>query len=305
MSRILIVDDRSSVRHRIRESLSRSDYEFSDANNGRDALEKMEQVGPHLVVTDLQMPHIDGLELISVSRRRYPHMPVVLITTCDNEEISREALHVGAASYVPLAALENRLAPTVERLLELAGENRSKRHLLKHLKKNNFAFQLGNDPTYVPHLISFMQTTLQDIGTCGAADITRVSVALDEALTNAIFHGNLELDSELRVGDEMQFYGLAKQRREESPYRDRQILVDAEISREVARFVITDEGPGFDGSKLPGTEESQNMDKLCGRGVMLMKMFMDEVIYNPQGNSVTLIKRRSTEQQSQQLSETG
>jgi anti-sigma regulatory factor (Ser/Thr protein kinase) len=58
-----------------------------------------------------------------------------------------------------------------------------------------------------------------------------------------------------------------------------------------ATFVIQDEGPGFDPASLPDPTDPENLDKVSGRGLLLMRTFMDEVSYNDRGNQVTMIKR--------------
>jgi anti-sigma regulatory factor (Ser/Thr protein kinase) len=83
-----------------------------------------------------------------------------------------------------------------------------------------------------------------------------------------------------------------QQRRQSSPYLDRRIHVQAKLSRESILFVIRDEGPGFDPRRLPDPTDPANLETVSGRGVFLMRTFMDEVIYNATGNEVTLIKRR-------------
>lgn len=293
MPRILIVDDSPSARRDVRQALQNGGYNFVEAVDGRDALQKLEQTGPDLVVTGLIMPHVTGLELVSIARSRHPNMPVVLLISQGHEEAAQQALRVGAASYVPKSALAHHLPLTIERLLELTGAHSSQKRLLRKLLRSQFMFELDNDPAYLPPLINFLQDCLSQIGTCSPADATRVSVALDEALTNAIFHGNLELASDLRDGDEMEFYRLAKQRHDQPPYAQRRVRVEVELQLDQAKFVVSDEGPGFDLSQLPDSTDSGNLDKLSGRGVLLMQMFMDEVIYNEVGNVVTLIKRRS------------
>lgn len=299
MSRILIVDDSRIDRVEVRRILGDAQHEFVEASDGRAALEKLEETAPDLVVTDLKMPLVDGLQLVSISRKRYPNVPVVLITSRGNEAMAKEALRVGAASYVPKDMLDHHLPLTVERLLELVGAQTSQKRLLRRLLKSQFVFELENDPTFLPPLINFLQESLHQVGTCSPADVTRVSVALDEALTNAIFRGNLELSSDLRIGDELQFYKLAETRQTQAPYKDRRVRVDVELHVEEAKFVITDEGPGFDLGQLPDPGDS-NLDQLGGRGVMLMQVFMDEVLYNEVGNRVTLIKRRSENGDSQE-----
>jgi anti-sigma regulatory factor (Ser/Thr protein kinase) len=71
--------------------------------------------------------------------------------------------------------------------------------------------------------------------------------------------------------------------------------VTARLSRELATFAVTDEGPGFDVSRLPDPTELANLETPSGRGLFLMRLFMDEVAYNAAGNEVTLVKRRAAD----------
>jgi anti-sigma regulatory factor (Ser/Thr protein kinase) len=66
-------------------------------------------------------------------------------------------------------------------------------------------------------------------------------------------------------------------------------------SGEQVEFTIRDEGPGFNPAALPDTTDVTSLDQPRGRGVMLMRTFMDEVRYNPSGNSVTMMKRLKPE----------
>jgi len=59
-----------------------------------------------------------------------------------------------------------------------------------------------------------------------------------------------------------------------------------------ACFTIRDEGPGFDPSKLPDPTDPENLLKASGRGLLLIKTFMDEVTHSANGNQITMVKRR-------------
>ena len=63
-------------------------------------------------------------------------------------------------------------------------------------------------------------------------------------------------------------------------------------TRSEAQFVIRDQGPGFDPKSLPPAGQPGSLDPDTGRGLVLMRAFMDEVTFNERGNEVTLIKRR-------------
>jgi anti-sigma regulatory factor (Ser/Thr protein kinase) len=130
------------------------------------------------------------------------------------------------------------------------------------------------------------------IGLCDETERVRIGIALEEALANAVYHGNLEIDSSLREIDAGQYEALLEQRRHQAPYCHRQIHIKATLTRAEGLFVIRDEGPGFDPTNLPNPTDPANLEKVTGRGVLLMRSFMDEVTYNSKGNEVTLHKRR-------------
>ncbi len=114
-------------------------------------------------------------------------------------------------------------------------------------------------------------------------------------MLNAFYHGNLEIGSELREQDDSKFHELARQRCQETPYRDRQIFVRAKYSESEAVFVVRDGGSGFDITQVPDPTDPENMLRPAGRGLLLMQTFMDEVHFNDIRNEVTMIKRRNQE----------
>jgi anti-sigma regulatory factor (Ser/Thr protein kinase) len=124
------------------------------------------------------------------------------------------------------------------------------------------------------------------------SDIVRISTALQEALVNAIEHGNLELDSSLREGLGDEYVELAAERRRQSPYSERKVHLTASFSREKATWTIRDEGRGFDPESLPDPTDPANLHRVSGRGLLLIRTFMDEVEFNQQANEIRMSKRR-------------
>ncbi|MCC6578905.1 MAG: ATP-binding protein [Phycisphaeraceae bacterium] len=94
-----------------------------------------------------------------------------------------------------------------------------------------------------------------------------VRLALDEALANAIRHGNGNDPS-------------------------KSVTVDFSVDEDAVRIRITDEGPGFQPEEIPDPTLDENLERPCGRGVMLMRAYMTEVDYSGAGNSVVMTKRR-------------
>lgn len=156
-------------------------------------------------------------------------------------------------------------------------------------------FALANDPQLVMPLVSQFHADLLAIGVCDNRAAGHVSIALEEAILNAIYHGNLEISSELKENGDEPFLALARERQTLAPYCSRLVRIAARVTPLCAAFVVADEGPGFNVANLPDPTDPENLLRPSGRGVLLMRAFMDDVRYNPTGNRVTMVKMRSTE----------
>ena len=108
--RVLVVDDSAMDRHLAGSIIQKmGNCQASFAENGVEALAMMQQTKFDLVLTDMLMPEMDGLELVQAIRSKYPMIPVILMTAHGSEELAVQALHAGAASYVPKRDLANDL----------------------------------------------------------------------------------------------------------------------------------------------------------------------------------------------------
>jgi len=284
MTRILVVDD-SPVDRRLAGRLLEKvpDVEIFYAENGKLGLEEVEAHVPDLVVTDMQMPELDGLELVSRMKKQYPMIPVILMTAAGSEEIAVQALQRGAASYVPKRKLAEELADIAVCVMSMSREQRTQARVLNRMQRLETEFVVENDLQLDLSLSAHLQQDFGGMRICDQAEGLRVGIALEEALLNAFYHGNLE--------DYQSYYDLATKRCKESPYQSRRILVSARLSRPEAVFTIRDEGPGFNPAVLPDPTDPANLERPYGRGLMLMRTFMSDVRYNSTGNEVCLVKR--------------
>lgn len=290
-TQILVVDDSPTDRLFIGHFLRRHpDFTVTFANDGIDAIELVKSQPPALIVSDLRMPGMNGLEFVKELKARDLNIPVILMTSFGSEQIAVDALTAGAASYVAKRNLESELVSTILSVLAITERRANRRRTLECLTYSESHFVLGNDASSVAHLISHLLDTAVTMKLLSGQEQTHVGIALQEALSNAIHHGNLELDSELRQVDERIYYALADQRRTQHPYADRKVYVDATLSRSELSFVITDEGPGFDTTKVLDPTAEVNLDRIGGRGLLLISSFMDDVTYNDRGNQITMTK---------------
>jgi serine/threonine-protein kinase RsbW len=97
-------------------------------------------------------------------------------------------------------------------------------------------------------------------------DVFAVKLALEEAVVNAIKHGN-QMD------------------------RSKKVRIAYKITPDQCDILIADEGPGFDPAEVPDPTNPENLERHSGRGVMLMRHYMNEVHFSPRGNSVRMSKQ--------------
>jgi CheY-like chemotaxis protein len=291
-SPILVVDD-STLSQRLAGQLIESGIGRAVifATNGAEALGLVARFEPCLILTDLRMPVMDGFELVEAVRRRYPRIPVVLMTAFGSESVAVRALKAGAASYVPKDSLVEDLVDTLRQILMVVEGNQKRRRILSCQVARTCSFELGNDPDLLQTLVGLIQEELLAFSIGDETTRLQVAVALQEALSNALYHGNLECSSDLRQEDDLLFYKQAEERRKVEPYRSRRIRVESRFDRKQARIEIRDEGPGFDVSKLYRPLDAENLTRVGGRGMILIRQFLDEVFHNVKGNQITMIKR--------------
>jgi CheY-like chemotaxis protein/anti-sigma regulatory factor (Ser/Thr protein kinase) len=295
-TRLLVVEDNAVDRLAVDDLIGTAlGWQVEHAHDGARGLACLSRCSPDIVLTDLILPEIDGLELVRAVRKLHPLVPVVLMTAYGNEEVALKALQQGAAGYVPKRLLRRDLVETLRRVLTAAGAVRERQRLLSCVCHAETSFTLENDPALLGALVTLLQESLAGLGLVDGTDQIRVGVALEEALLNAMYHGNLEVSSELRQQGDEPFNRLAHERRGQMPYRDRRVHVTARVSPAEAVYVIRDEGPGFDPAALPDPTDPANLERASGRGLLLIRTFMDDVRHNAPGNQITLVKRRKGE----------
>lgn len=286
---ILVVDDSPIDRRLASGLLTRAGFTARLAENGHEALTALEAERAELVVTDLVMPEMDGLTLVESICSRYPDIPVILMTGGGSEDIAVRALQRGAASYVPKRDLARSLVETVRSILSVRELDESP---LSVRAQATMRWDLGNDLREVTAVVRLLETRLAGVALVDESSRIQISVALREAIVNAMLHGNLGLSSELKESDVDAHDALAEERRKLSPYRERRVRVTVRETPDDVTYVVSDDGPGFDLGTVPDPTDPANLERTSGRGLFLIRTFMDDVTHTDGGRTITMVKRR-------------
>jgi len=124
--RILVVDDEEAVRTTLSEMLQAGGYACTAVPGGRDALRSLRSGGFDIVITDVRLPDMSGLDLLSIVREKYPSIPVIVITGFASVESTIGAMRRGAVDYIPKPFTRDTVMAAVELALQ-SGVSRGRR----------------------------------------------------------------------------------------------------------------------------------------------------------------------------------
>ena len=145
--KLLIVDDEEHIRNGLKTALSLDGYDVEVAADGEEALKKLDMEDIDLLITDLKMPKLTGEELMKETLRKYPHIPVIVLTGHGTIENAVEAMRQGAYDFITKPLNIDKLSLIVKRALENSSLKRQNRELLKQLKrKYSFENIIGKSP---------------------------------------------------------------------------------------------------------------------------------------------------------------
>src|SRR5262245_6148256 len=296
MPNVLVVDDSPIDRVLIAGVLKKDRrMNVQQATNGAEALARLGEEQPDVIVTDLQMPEMDGLTLVTAVRIHYPRVPVVLITAHGSEELAVRALEQGAASYVPKSQLAGTLLPTVGQVLDLARENQSYAALSQAMEYAEFRFRAENDLATTDRLVQLVQQLAASMGVCDTGGEVRLGIALEEAFRLVVLRGNLEVTPEALLDLSSRTEALddwLSQRRSQSPFRERRVRVHLRVGPSEASIWIAHDGPPWAFAAAQPEPSRPVLENPADRSLVLMRAFLDEVRFAESGTELTLIKRK-------------
>jgi DNA-binding NtrC family response regulator len=145
--KVLIAEDESRMREVISMLLSDLPFQFVEARDGKEAIDLFDNETFSLVITDIKLPKVNGMEILRHVKERDSELPVIVITAYGSIENAVEAIHLGAFDYVTKPFKEDRLRACVEKALRISQLTSEVRHLRKEIEgRYNFGNIIGNSP---------------------------------------------------------------------------------------------------------------------------------------------------------------
>ena len=289
---LLIADDTAEVLNFLQDFFVKAGHSVFCARDGEEALKILQNEEIDGIFCALTMPKLGGLELLKEVQSANSRRPLVILCPPNDSENALNALQLGACDYLLKAINPLELQRTLDRVVSLQEGFHFSAYAMDHLLQETRTLEIGNDFNGLNRIIAFMTQDLPSYGILNQEQLFRMNMLLKEAIENAIFHGNLELCSEMRRENPELFYKTAAQKRDIDPYKDRKLILQYDISRNSAKYVVRDEGKGFVHADLLDPADPDNLLRIEGRGLIMIMNFMDEVFWNDRGNEVTMVRYR-------------
>lgn len=122
--KILVAEDEPMLLKTIELKLKKEGYEVITTSDGREAAAKIEETDPDMVITDIMMPYVSGLEIVSIVRKRiHKKIPIIMLSAMEQEKVVMEAFELGADDYITKPFSLNELAIRVKRLISQFARN--------------------------------------------------------------------------------------------------------------------------------------------------------------------------------------
>jgi two-component system chemotaxis response regulator CheY len=119
---VLIVDDSRTVRSLVREALVNGGYSVTEAADGKRALDALQTIVPDLIITDVNMPEMDGITFVRTYRSQpaAPRVPILILTTVTDQAMKQKGRDAGATGWICKPFQPDQLRDVVKRVLELS-----------------------------------------------------------------------------------------------------------------------------------------------------------------------------------------
>ena len=289
--KILIVDDEEQIIDVLKQNFERKGYTCDWAYNGEEALAKVIASPPNLMVTDIKMPRMDGLELIERVRAEGIELPVVVITAFFDIDNAIKALRLGAVNFFKKPFDFQSIHDTIFKIEKLRSTEVEKQRALDFLETGRMRFVIPSNIDLIDGVSSYITDRAVDVGVIPPKQKFYTQLAIDEAISNAILHGNLRINEHMnKEDDDRPRDVIYNEKRQNLEYAEKKVFIDAMVNTGMLEVKIEDEGVGFNHGELPDPTDKENVFRYHGRGIFVIKNIMDEVSFNNNGNQVTLVK---------------
>lgn len=289
--RILLVEDDITIRLSLQRVMERLGHDVHVVSDGRAGMIAWRSYGPDVVVSDIQMPIMSGIDMLREMRLAGFDTPVIILTGSDSWQHVVLAMEAKANHYLRkpvrvslleglLRRIEVETSPSVKTMEEPAD--------LRGLVGNGLFFEIPNRIDLPRAVAEMLVRRVEE--RLDPPDAFGLRVGLSELVMNAMEHGNLEICGEEKAaalaGEADSYLTLWNTRMEQPEFTMRRVRIQACEMENGCVWEIRDEGPGFDWLPYLSTNSPVEANSLHGRGIFVSKFQFDFMEYDDGGRTV-------------------
>lgn len=289
---VLIVEDELTSHRKIVAALESELTDVRSAYTAEQALEMIRVESPQIIFTDINLPGISGIELMTRLRVEAPSALFVVITGEDQEQLIIKCLKAGASDFITKPTSVEDLRLVLTRLLQHIEQREKKQLRVTLIEYARIELRLFSTNEAILPAVESIISLLR--GFLDHRELERVEMGLNELIRNAYEHGSLGLSYEEKgvQSERGTLEATLCSRERAAQTAGRSISVTASISGGVFSCRVEDQGSGFGWDKDIETQLSP-LDRLTaanGRGLLLVRRVFDTLQFNELGNCVTVTK---------------
>ncbi|MFQ3579154.1 MAG: response regulator [Bacteroidales bacterium] len=292
--KVLLVEDDPASMAFLEILVQKEGYHIEKADNGKIALELFESFKPDIILSDINMAQMNGLELLEKIRGQKSDIIFILLTAYTSEEFVIKAIKHGANNYLKKPLSKDTIIGLLRKYKTLIEHQRNEKKLSNFVKKYNFTLQMVTEINLIPEIVNYLVQETGDIFTPDKK--LDIKLGLNELIINAVEHGNLEISytdkSSALLNNSLET--LYESRMNNLSLAQRTVEIKYSLSKEYCEWIITDQGKGFSPSAIPSPLTEDGIMKLHGRGIFISKYHFDEMEYLGCGNQVRVRKNIGT-----------
>jgi YesN/AraC family two-component response regulator len=294
---ILIVDDEQIIRNVLKRKLEQTtSYLVHTADDGTTGLEVFKNEKIDLVISDLLMTQMNGIELLRNLKQIDPAIPVIIITGYGTLDDAIAAIHLGAEDFIKKPFDINEVIETIEKTFRKKAEEADQLEIIRFISYEDIKLEVPTNFEYLNVCINYIFSHLRARWLVSDEDLHDVKVSLYEALMNAFEHGNLGISGDEKAKylevSQQAWKDFLTQRMNDPNYKDKRIFVKLTISEVEMAVAVRDEGPGFDYRSRTGDIDPEELFRSSGRGLLLIQSLMDDLEFDESGSEIRMVKRR-------------
>lgn len=289
--KILVVEDDYASRSYLEIILKKEGYNFKSSDNGKDALEIFKEYLPDVVLSDINMSQMNGIELLGAIKKIKPETIMIMLTAYTSEEYVMQCIRLGANNYLKKPIPKHSILSLLRKHNVIISDIKSEKKVSSFLKKNNFKLQFKTDFNRIHAVVNYLVNETENL----FSEETKLDLklGLSELVLNAVEHGNLGITfsekNEAVQSDSL--VELYEERMANPEFANKIVEINFSVFEFGGQWIIKDQGNGFIPESVPSPISEDGVLRLHGRGIFICKFQFDEVEYIGNGNTVRVMKR--------------